>query len=119
MTAEACPSAIEFSGLEDNGGVQNLPGELRRRRRERKNGFWGRLRRSFVGRDEFEDVRNRLAGIEGPGEFAKQRLPWPASGQVNAEAAGSLAHEGTELEQSCAQGFNLRRAPCRRQMQAK
>jgi len=45
-------------------------------------------------------------------------LKGPAGGQVEADAAGGLAYAGTDFEQLGAQGFDLRRAPGLRQLQA-
>ena len=84
-------------------------------------------RRSFFGQcsagtagDQWGGVnRSRLPGVEGQGDVVEQRLKRPAAGQVEADAAGSLAHAGAEFEQACTQGFDLRRAPRLRELKPK
>ena len=52
-----------------------------------------------------------LAAVDGERGGAEQVLKGPAGGEVEADAAGGLAHASAEFEQACAQGFDLRRAP--------
>ncbi len=82
-----------------------------------KSGFRRRLRPKLTGADEFGEDRSRLAGVKRQGEFAEQRLPRPAGGQVDADAAGGLADASTDFEQASTQSFDLRRAPRQRKLQ--
>src|SRR6202043_1083207 len=79
--------------------------------------FWRIVHPTYRHRGEFGDGGNRLAAVEGPGEFAEQSLPRPAGGQVDADAAGSLMHASAKLEQSRTQSLNLCRAPRLRKLQ--
>ena len=75
------------------------------------------LRRGLLDVRGFGE-EEQLAGIEGQRDVAEQRLKRPAGGEVDANAAGGLAHAGTEFEQPCAQGLDLRRAPRLGQLEA-
>ena len=48
-----------------------------------------------------------LAAVDGERDRVKQILPRPAGSQVDADAAGGLAHASADLEQPGAQGFDL------------
>ena len=58
-----------------------------------------------------------LTGIEGQREFAEQRLPGPARGEMNPDAARSLTNASADFEEPGAQRFDLDRAPRFRQLQ--
>src|SRR5207247_2958825 len=78
--------------------------------------FRTRLRQNCRRKRKFEEAEERLAGVESQRRVVEQSLKRPASGEVNADAAGSLADAGTDFEQLGAQSFDLGRAPRLRQL---
>ena len=69
--------------------------------------FRTRLRQNCRRKRKFEEAQERLAGVESQRRVVEQSLKRPASGEVNADAAGSLADAGTDFEQLGAQSFDL------------
>jgi len=56
-------------------------------------------------------TRRKLTGIKSQRDFAEQRLPRPAGGQVYADAARGFADARADFEQSGTQSFDLYRLP--------
>jgi hypothetical protein len=68
---------------------------------------------------KFGDKEIGSTAVDGEGNGAKQVLKGPATGQMEADAAGRLAYASTDFEELGTQGFDLSRAPGLGQLKAK
>src|SRR5215831_16106144 len=92
------PAPVEFSWFGSKRKHVGLAGKDVGTPLEEKKQFLGMLRRKPAEAGGIQDDGQKLASIQRQSDFAKQRLPWPAGGQVDADATSGFSDASANLK---------------------